>query len=241
MSDVGDGINSLRAGWSFGGETANTFDRHVSKSVPFYHLGQKLVCDISDYFIKDDGSVCYDIGSSTGELTLKLAKHHHDTKETIKFIGIDTEPKMIEVAEKKQLDLNLNNVSFLHDDVMNFNFENTNFISSYYTVQFIKPSERQRLVNNIFQSLNWGGGFLMFEKVRAPDARFQDMMLGLYDEYKLEAGYSPEEIFGKTRSLRGVLEPFSTQGNLDMLKRAGFKDVLTVMKFISFEGYLAIK
>ena len=240
MSDVGDGINSLRAGWSFGGETANTFDRHVSKSVPFYHLGQKLVCDISDYFIKDDGSVCYDIGSSTGELTLKLAKHH-ETKETIKFIGIDTEPKMIEVAEKKQLDLNLNNVSFLHDDVMNFNFENTNFISSYYTVQFIKPSERQRLVNNIFQSLNWGGGFLMFEKVRAPDARFQDMMLGLYDEYKLEAGYSPEEIFGKTRSLRGVLEPFSTQGNLDMLKRAGFKDVLTVMKFISFEGYLAIK
>jgi len=67
------------------------------------------------------------------------------------------------------------------------------------------------------------------------------MMVGLYDEYKLEAGYSPEEIFGKTRSLRGVLEPFSTQGNLDMLKRAGFKDVLIVMKFISFEGYLAIK
>jgi len=241
MSDVGDGIDSLRAGWSFGGETANTFDKHVSKSVPLYHLGQKLVCDISDYFIKDDGSVCYDIGSSTGELTLKLAKHHHDIKNTIKFVGIDTEPKMIEVAEKKQLDLNLNNVSFLYDDVMNFNFENTNFISSYYTVQFIKPSERQRLINNIFQSLNWGGGFLMFEKVRAPDARFQDMMVGLYDEHKLEAGYSPEEIFGKTRSLRGVLEPFSTQGNLDMLKRAGFKDVLIVMKYISFEGYLAIK
>ena len=241
MSDVGDGIKSVKAAWTFGGETANTFDSHVSKSVPLYHLGQKLACDISDYFIKDDGSVCYDIGSSTGGLTLHFAEHHREVKPSVQFVGIDTEPKMIEAAEKKQIELKLKNVNFLCDDITNFNFENTNFISSYYTVQFIKPSERQRLIDKIFNSLNWGGGFLIFEKVRAPDARFQDMMVGLYDEYKLESGYSPEEIFGKTRSLRGILEPFSTQGNLDMLRRAGFKDIISVMKFISFEGYLAIK
>jgi tRNA (cmo5U34)-methyltransferase len=38
-----------------------------------------------------------------------------------------------------------------------------------------------------------------------------------------------------------VLEPFSTQGNLDMLKRAGFVDVMTIMKYVCFEGFLAIK
>ena len=76
MSDVGDGIKSVKAAWTFGGDTANTFDSHVSKSVPLYHLGQKLACNISDYFIKDDGSVSYDIGSSTGGLTLHLAEHH---------------------------------------------------------------------------------------------------------------------------------------------------------------------
>ncbi|MEK7298654.1 MAG: methyltransferase, partial [Candidatus Margulisiibacteriota bacterium] len=41
--------------------------------------------------------------------------------------------------------------------------------------------------------------------------------------------------------LKGVLEPFSTQGNLDLLKRAGFVDVTSVMKYICFEGFLAIK
>ena len=81
----------------------------------------------------------------------------------------------------------------------------------------------------------------MFEKVRANDARFQDMMTALYNDYKLEQGYSPEEIITKSRSLKGILEPFSTQGNIDLLKRAGFIDILTVFKHICFEGFLAIK
>jgi tRNA (cmo5U34)-methyltransferase len=81
----------------------------------------------------------------------------------------------------------------------------------------------------------------MFEKVRAPDARFQDMMVGMYNEFKLDQGFDYEEIVTKTRSLKGVLEPFSTQGNLDLFARAGFKDVTTVMKYICFEGFIAIK
>ena len=81
----------------------------------------------------------------------------------------------------------------------------------------------------------------MFEKVRGPDARFQDMLTALYNDYKLEQGYDANEIIAKARSLKGVLEPFSTQGNLDMLHRAGFVDVMTIMKYICFEGFIAIK
>jgi len=81
----------------------------------------------------------------------------------------------------------------------------------------------------------------MFEKVRANDARFQDIMTGLYTDYKLEQGYTPDEIIAKSRSLKGVLEPFSTEGNTDMLRRAGFEDIITVQKFMNFEGFLAIK
>ena len=54
-------------------------------------------------------------------------------------------------------------------------------------------------------------------------------------------GYNGDEINGKSRSLKGVLEPFSTQGNLDLLQRAGFVDVMTVFKYMCFEGFLAIK
>jgi len=82
---------------------------------------------------------------------------------------------------------------------------------------------------------------LLFEKVRAPDARFQDLMSSLYTDYKQDQGFSDAEIIAKSRSLKGVLEPFSTQGNLDLMSRAGFVDVMSVWKRLCFEGFLAIK
>ena len=81
----------------------------------------------------------------------------------------------------------------------------------------------------------------MFEKVRAPDARFQDYMSQLYMEFKLKNNFTPDNIIAKQRSLKKILEPFSTNANIEMLKRAGFSDVMSIYKFICFEGFLAIK
>lgn len=82
---------------------------------------------------------------------------------------------------------------------------------------------------------------MIFEKVRAHDARFQDISSSLYQDYKLAKGYTPDQIVSKSRSLKGVLEPFSSPANVEMLKRAGFSDVLSVQKWVCFEGFLAIK
>ena len=112
---------------------------------------------------------------------------------------------------------------------------------SYYTIQFIKPKYRQLIFNKIFKSLNWGGGFVFFEKVRGPDARFQDMMTQIYSEFKKEIGYNEKHIYNKSLSLCGVLEPFTEKANIDFLKRAGFKDITSIMKYTSFQGFLAIK
>jgi len=63
----------------------------------------------------------------------------------------------------------------------------------------------------------------------------------VYNQIKFDNGFSPEDIWNKSESLKGVLEPFSTQGNLDLLKRSGFVDIMTIYKFVCFEGWLAIK
>ena len=51
-------------------------------------------------------------------------------------------------------------------------------------------------------------------------------MTALYTDFKLEQGYSPDEIIAKARSLKRVQEPFSTKGYLDLFGRAGFVDVM---------------
>ncbi len=221
--------------WKFSGEMVPKFETHVSRSVPLYHEGHDIILKIADYFVKNS-STCYEIGTSTGILSHKLAQRF--SNKSAKFIGLDIEEDMITNANEKYI---LDNLEFINHDVLKFPFKASDFITSYYVIQFIEPSSRQTLMDKIYKTLNWGGAFLYFEKVRAPDARFQDIMTGIYNEYKLEQGYTAEEIMQKSRSLKGVLEPFSTQGNIDMLKRAGFIDIMSIMKFGPFEGILAIK
>ena len=237
MKSVGDNIEASKASWSFGGDVAISFDDHVSKSVPLYNEGHEIVCGLSDFFIKTD-SLVYEVGCSTGALISKLTKHS-DAKQSARFVGVDIEPNMIDFATNKFS--SIKNLEFIADDFLLMDIEESDFIVAYYTIQFIRPSLRQELINKIYNKLKWGGAVVMFEKVRGADARFQDILTTLYNEYKINQGYSPSDILTKSLSLKGVLEPFSSQANVDMLKRAGFQDINTVQKYLSFEGFLAIK
>jgi tRNA (cmo5U34)-methyltransferase len=234
---VGNGIQAARGSWSFAGNVADSFVDHISNSVPLYEFGHEVVCRLSDFFVKD-GSVCYELGVSTGELIRKLAKFH-EARKGIRWVGIDCEQSMIDAATKHCKDCP--NIELIKADLAEFPLERSNFIVSYYCLQFVPPRFRQDIYNRVFESLHWGGAFVFFEKVRAPDARFQDITTALYDDFKTERGFSDVEIMSKKRSLRGILEPYTTEAHLDFLHRAGFKDVMSVVKCISFEGFLAIK
>jgi len=232
--NVGDAISADKGRWSFSGKVSKTFDEHVDRSVPFYKEGHQLIVDMQEYFLQEE-SVCYEIGCSTGSLTKLLSENN--TNEKTKYFGIDNVKEMIEVAETK----NIKNAEFLVEDIATYKLNNSDLILSYYTIQFIKPQLRQDVIDKIYNSLNWGGGFFLFEKVRANDARFQDYLNSSYNEFKLRNNFTESEIFSKTRSLNGVLEPFSSQGNIDMLKRSGFSDIICIFKYLNFQGFLAIK
>jgi len=236
MGDVGDDIRADSAAWSFDG-IAPSFDEHVRKSVPLYEEGHELVCQLSEFFLPA-GAHVLELGCSTGALARRLLQHNAKRSD-IHYTGIDSSGSMVEAAtERCAGDLR---ASFVHDDVVALPFERSSLIVSYYTLQFVHPRCRQDVIDKVYQALEWGGAFLLFEKVRAPDARFQDISTQLYHEFKLARGFDEAEILNKQRSLKGVLEPFSTQGNLDLLTRAGFVDVTSVMKWVCFEGFLAIK
>lgn len=234
---VGHSIKADNANWSFGGEVPATFVDHIKQSVPLYVEGHDLIVSYTDYFVAN-GSTVYEIGVSTGELLRKVALHHTN-KPDCRWVGLDVEKAMTDKARAHCRDVA--NLEILHEDARLFPFEKADLIVSYYTMQFVPPRDRQALFDKIYQSLNWGGAFIMFEKVRAPDARFQDMVTTLYNDFKLNQGFSTDEIVMKTRSLKGVMEPFSTEANRDMLTRSGFSDHMTIQKYLAFEGFLAIK
>ena len=237
MSDTGDNISAKSGLWKFRGEMVKSFDIHVSKSVPLYNEGHDLSCQLSEFFVPYNGRILH-IGSSTGALSKKLALYLQN--KNVSITALDIEQDMIDESKRKNSD---KSITYICEDINNFEAEeeSLNLVLAYYSIQFIHPSQRQNIINKIYKSLKWGGAFLMFEKVRGSDARFQDILSSCYLDFKISNGYSYENIIKKQQSLKSVLEPFSRQGNIDLLNRAGFSDIETVQKYICFEGFLSIK
>jgi tRNA (cmo5U34)-methyltransferase len=237
LKNIGDNIFKDNSRWSFGGNVFKNFEKHINKSVPLYSTTHNLYLNLSDFFLQSESHII-DIGCSTGNFINQLYERHKNNEKNIKYLGIDNTKEMINFCKKKYKKKNLN---FLFSNIENYNFPKSSIISSFYTIQFISQKNRQKLINKIFNALNWGGAFFMVEKVRGPDARFQDILNQVYIEFKLSQGFTESQIINKSKSLKGILEPFSSKGNLDLLKRAGFQDIITVFKYACFEGLLAIK
>lgn len=226
-------IKSFKSNWKFDKSVAKNFDSHVTKSVPLYKVSHDLCISLSEFFLKDNGR-CYDIGCSNGALLNKIRTKNEGKK--LDLIGIDNSKPMISLAKKKY-----KNITFKNSHLEKFSFLKSDMILSLYTIQFLKPKHRQDLFNRIYKSLNWGGAFVLFEKIRGDDARFQDIMTFLYFDFKSQNGLDSSEILNKEISLRSVLEPYTIQANIDYLKRAGFKDVMPISQYLNFKGFLAIK
>jgi tRNA (cmo5U34)-methyltransferase len=225
----------INKSWSFGGKVPKIFEKHIEKSVPSYIEGHNLILKLSEYFVENN-SVIYDIGCSTGNLLKKL--NQYVKKKNISFYGIEIEKKMFQYAKSN---LKNSSIKLINKDISKIKLKKSNLILSYYTLQFIPTSVRQDVVNKIYNSLNWGSAFIVFEKIRGNDARFENIFNSLYSEFKYENKFSKKHIYDKAKSLRGVMGPFSDNGNLGLLKRAGFKDIQTIQQHLCFKGYLCIK
>jgi tRNA (cmo5U34)-methyltransferase len=236
MSDVGNQIQLEGRQWTFGGSVPSKFPTHVRSSIPLYEEGHELILGLSDFFIRSD-SVIYDLGCSTGELLLKLASHKQEPG--IRFIGADSEEGMINEARKNCR--HEDRISVRFENIAESEFEPSDFIISYYTMQFLRLDERRQLLSKIFNSLNSGACFVFFEKVYAPDAQIQDILSGLYTDFRLSKGHTEKEIISKSKSLRGILESRTSQENSDLLRNAGFKRTGMILKALNFEGWMAVK
>lgn len=232
---VGDGIKARNGSWDFA-KSARNFNKHVKRSVPLYELGHEYIAQLSSFFLRNGANV-YEIGCSTGELSAKVLSHNPE--KDIRYFALDCEPEMVAVAKKRLK--NDKRAKVLSADAVSYKYKPCCLFIAYYTIQFINPAVRQDLLNKIFNALEWGGAAIIYEKVRGPDARFQDILTQLYTDFKLSQNFQESEIIHKARSLKGVLEPFSTAGNLGLIKRAGFVDTMIIHKYLCFEGYLCIK
>ena len=221
------------------------FDEHIEHSIRGYsHLLDDVV-NYSRYFIEDDTNVV-DIGCSTGKLTQALLEENQDHCCDVTYVGVEIAEGFFKDLDKRYQTLTSMNpwapVTFVKDDIRNYEFENCSLVTSIFTLQFMPPRYRQEVLGKIYDGLNTGGAFIFAEKTICEDARLQDMMTFNYYDYKRQT-FTTEDIIDKERTLRYMMKPNTWSEILFNLYDAGFAEdkVQPFWRNHTFVGAIAIK
>ena len=219
------------------------FDEHINWSIRGYSDLLNDVISFSRYFVEDDTTVV-DIGCSTGKLTQSLMEYNHEIAPTANYVGVeiaegffsDLDKRIVQIQKKVSPAL----VEFVYDDVRNYEFNNCSLVTSIFTLQFMSKKDRARVIQDIYDGLNPGGGFIFAEKIDCENARLQDMMTFNYYDFKGNK-FKYNDIMTKEKTLRHMLKPNTWQEIEDMVLGAGFKTVEQSWRNFNFVGAIAIK
>ena len=200
---------------------------------------------------KKQQKIFYDLGCSTGSLLVLLysrllsLKNLKSTK--LKLIGIDSSQAMIDQALKKENKLKKKSpieINFLKEDLLKF-LPSKNHLADgiflNYTLQFIKPNLRQKLLKNIYQSLKKGAPFFLSEKVVEKDEKISRLFEEQHLLFKKMQNYSDLEISAKRKSIENFLIPQTLEKYTTQLKKAGFKRITIMNKWYNFASIIAFK
>jgi len=223
--------------FEFDEEVAAVFDDMLSRSVPYYKEAQEIAKHFTCKHIKED-SIIYDLGCSTASTLLNIEREID--KKGVRLIGIDNSKAMLEQAKKK-IDIFNSKIELYEGDILEFEYEEASVFISNYTLQFIRPLVREKLIKKICESLHGSGIFIFSEKVISEHKLLNKEMIDYYYEFKKEQGYSQYEIMQKREALENVLIPYTELENIKMATGCGFSHCETIFRWNNFATFIAIK
>ena len=223
--------------FTFDQKVVDVFDDMVLRSVPGYKQMIELIGLAGRTYPVINSNV-YDLGCSTGAVTLSIASNLKS--ESVKIFSIDNSKEMIDQCSKN-LSGTKANIQYICDDIENIQLENASLIVLNLTLQFINPRYRSDLVKRMFNSLLPGGALIISEKTIHSNEEINKNLISLHESFKRENGYSETEIAQKRKAIEDVLIPESLEQHLKRLTDAGFKKPLIQMQCINFASFLAVK
>jgi tRNA (cmo5U34)-methyltransferase len=225
--------------FAFDATTVQVFDNMVSRSVPFYGEIQRMTAELSAEFAAP-GSTLYDLGCSTGT-TMHALESYVDP--SVRFVGYDNSPEMIARARQK-LDAAPSprvrevRLADVHEP---FAIEDASVTIMLFTLQFVRPLHRERVIRTIADGTRPNGAIILAEKVIESDTLFNRLFIDNYYDMKRRHGYSDMEIAQKREALENVLIPYRIEENRDLLLANGFTKFQEFFRWYNFAGMIAVK
>jgi len=240
--EVFDNTAARGSDFQFNEEVASVFDDMLVRSVPFYLEQQGLIEEIARRFALPDTRVV-DLGCSTGTTLIRFANL---LDPGIELLGYDNSEPMLNRAKSNAADSGVSErITFSHGD-FNKNLddlviENASVVTICWTLQFVRPLYRDRLIRKIYQGMVEGGVLIVTDKVLSNDSSMNPLFIDFYYDFKRRNQYSEVEISKKREALENVLIPYRLDENLELFRRNGFSTVETFFQWYNFAGFLCVK
>jgi len=226
----------------FDQSVAEVFDDMLNRSVPLYGEQQKMIKDIAKRFWIPDTSIV-DLGCSLGTTLINIAVN---VPEAESLVGYDNSQPMIDratsnIEKANQTDRITLKFADLNGDLDDLVINNASVVTVCWTLQFIRPLKRDRLIAKIYNAMADGGVLIVTDKILTNDSNMNRFFIDFYYDYKRKNGYSEEEILRKREALENVLIPYRFDENFELFKRNGFEIVETFFQWHNFAGFLCVK
>ncbi len=229
--------------FAFDERVAKVFDNMVSRSVPFYNEVQRIQSDLIMDFLPEEAGVVCDLGCSTGT-TLEYLTQHPKCPKSTHVIGYDNSESMLDKArDKLSVPLAAGKVSLITADLSHLlPLPACNVVILNWTLQFVRPIDREQLLKDIYQAIKPGGIILLSEKILVNDPVLNRLYIDHYLQFKIsQSGYTDLENQRKREALENILIPYRLDENYQLLERAGFARIGTYFQWFNFACLIAVK
>lgn len=222
------------AKWEFNAEVTEVFDDMLARSIPDYEGMRRITTELASRFAQEGTSIV-DLGCSRGAALKPIMKALENLD--VRYMGLEISDPMVEAAKEE----------IPNADVRKFDLREgypkviSSVTLSILTLQFIPIEYRQRIIQDVYDSLTPNGVFIFVEKILGADSYADNVFVNTYLNRKGANGYTQEQINSKRKSLEGVLVPVTDKWNKELLTDAGFKHVDCYWRHLNFAGWFGVK
>lgn len=225
--------------WTFDERVAEVFPDMIQRSVPGYSNIISMIGMLAERFVQPNSQV-YDLGCSLGAATLSVRRNIRH--EGCKIIAVDNSPAMVDRC-RRHIDAfkAQTQVEVIEDDIRHVAINNASLVILNFTLQFLIPEDRQRLLDTIWKGLNPGGALVLSEKFSFEDQQVGELLFNMHHDFKRANGYSELEISQKRSMLENVMLTDTVAEHKARLKRAGFEHAELWFQCFNFGSLVAVK
>ncbi|MBT8047674.1 MAG: carboxy-S-adenosyl-L-methionine synthase CmoA [Xanthomonadales bacterium] len=223
----------------FDDRVVSVFPDMINRSVPGYGLVVPMIGMLARRYAQN-GTNLYDLGCSLGAVS--IAMQTAVRAEDARILAVDNSADMIRqfhAVLESEGSSNGAKIELLQQDVLETPIENASVVVLNFTLQFVEPDDRKRLLERIAGGLNPGGILVLSEKICFEDTGEQELQTSWHHDFKRSQGYSELEIARKRDALENVMKPETLERHRKRLREAGFERICQWFQGFNFVSMVA--